>query len=287
MNMARIAVVFVSLAWWVILPASAQTATPPAKAARSVHLGYPAPKATMFYTEMVVEESVNGSYFMAAGWNTGYFGIQQLGSTTNKVVIFSVWDPTRGDDAKAVPLEKRVELLHEGEGVRIRRFGGEGTGGQCMAPFAWKIGETNRFLVRAEVQGAKTAYTAWVWRGDRKDWWKLATFRTQTGGQSLTGLYSFVEDFRRDTKSATERRRARFGNGWVQTVAGEWIPLTKARFTASSAEWEAKETIDAGVVDGWFRLATGGATKATRPLDSRIELPEVQRKPPQLDLLER
>ena len=252
----------------------AADAPKPPRAARSVHLGYPAPKAVLFYNEMVVEESVNGSYFMAAGWNTGYFGVQQLGSPTNKVVLFSVWDPTKGDNANAVKLEDRVELLHEGEGVRIRRFGGEGTGGQCMAPFAWKIGETNRFLVRGEVQDQKTAYTAWVWRNDKKDWLKLATFRTRTGGLPLSGLHSFVEDFRRDTKSATERRRARFGNGWVQNVAGEWSALSKARFTASDAEWEAKETIDAGRVDDGFFLATGGETKTTTALRSTLALPD-------------
>ena len=270
----------IAVAAVVLCPSSASAAPKPPLAARSVHLGYPAPDAALFYTEMVVAESVNDSYFMAAGWDTGYFGIQQLGSPTNKVVLFSVWDPTKGDVANAVPLEKRVELLHEGEGVRIRRFGGEGTGGQCMAPLAWKIGETNRFLMRAEVQGEKTAYTAWVWRGDKKDWWKLATFRTQTGGQSLTGLYSFIEDFRRDSKSATERRRARFGNGWVQVLSGEWAPLTNARFTASSSEWEAKETIDAGHSGGWFFLATGGETKTTTPLHSMIKLPQVHRQPP-------
>ena len=276
----------VGLALFATFSLKSADAPKPPRAARSVHLGLQAPKATLFYNEMVVEESVNGSYFMAAGWNTGYFGIQQLGSPTNKVVLFSVWDPTKGDVANAVPLEKRVELLHEGEGVRIRRFGGEGTGGQCMAPLAWKIGETNRFLMRAEVQGDKTAYTAWVWRGDKKDWWKLATFRTQTGGQSLTGLYSFIEDFRRDSKSATERRRARFGNGWVQVLSGEWAPLTNARFTASSSEWEAKETIDAGHSGGWFFLATGGKTTTGTLLNSRIELSPVQRTPPKLDLFE-
>jgi Domain of unknown function (DUF5077) len=46
------------------------------RAARSVHLGYRAPEGSFFYNEMVVEQSVNGSYFMACGWNTGYFGIQ-------------------------------------------------------------------------------------------------------------------------------------------------------------------------------------------------------------------
>ncbi len=230
------------------------------RAARSVHLGYPAPDGDLFYTEMVVEQSVNGSYFMACGWNTGYFGLQQLDRPEDKVVIFSVWDPTQGDDPSAVKTEDRVELLYEGEGVRIRRFGGEGTGGQCMAPFPWTVGGTHRFLLRGEVQGKKTAYTAWVGTPDGTAWRKLATFRTRTGGRPLSGYYSFVEDFRRDGASARDVRRARFGNGWVRSKNGDWVALTRARFTASGAEWEAKDTINAGLAGRGFFLATGGET---------------------------
>ena len=252
---------------------SPKTESPKAyRAARSVHLGYPAPESEWFANEMVVEKSVNGSYFMACGWNTGYFGIQQLNSPTNTVVIFSVWDPTVGDDPKSVKAEDRVELLHEGDGVRIKRFGGEGTGGQCMAPFAWKPGHTNRFVLRGEVQTNKTAYTAWIWREDRGDWWKLATFRTRTGGKPLSGLYSFVEDFRRDGASVHDTRRARFRNAWVKTVGGDWVSLRRARFTASGAEWESKDNIDAGRDgDGWY-LATGGDIRASNPLRSVLPL---------------
>ena len=93
------------------LPAwSAETPTPP-RAARSVHLGYPAPDARLFYNEMTVLESTPGSYFMAAGWNTGYFGIQEL-TDGRKVILFSVWDPTSGDDPHAVKQEERVECLY-------------------------------------------------------------------------------------------------------------------------------------------------------------------------------
>ncbi|MFM7102454.1 MAG: DUF3472 domain-containing protein, partial [Verrucomicrobiota bacterium] len=164
-----------ALLWTGVGRAAEADPAPPPRAARSVHLGYPAPEGELFHTEMTIEQSVNGSYFMACGWNTGYFGLQQLNHPTNTVVIFSVWDPTAGDDPSAVKTEDRVELLHEGEGVRIKRFGGEGTGGQCLAPFPWRVGETHRFLVRGEVQTNKTAYTAWVYRPDRADWWRLAT----------------------------------------------------------------------------------------------------------------
>src|SRR5437899_1928950 len=102
------------------------------RAARSVHLSYPAPEGLLFYNELIVEKSVNGSYFMACGWNSGYFGIQQLGAADDKIVLFSVWDPTKGDDPNAVKKEDQVEVLFEGEGVRIKRFGGEATGAQCM-----------------------------------------------------------------------------------------------------------------------------------------------------------
>lgn len=241
------------------------------RAARSVHLGYSAPEGLAFYTEMAVEKSVNGSYFMACGWNTGYFGIQQINSAEEKVAIFSVWDPTTGDDPNRVKSEDRVEVLYEGEGVRIKRFGGEGTGGQCMWDFPWVLGQTNRFLIAAELQDTRTAYTAWL--GVTNGWKKLATFRTHTKGRPLGGYYSFVEDFRRDYRSALDVHRARYGNGWVKTMKNEWMPLRQARFTASGAEWEAKDTIDAGVASDWFYLATGGETKMSRELRSMIELP--------------
>ena len=249
------------------------------RAARSVHLGYPAPESVLFYTEMIIDRSVNGSYFMACGWNGGYFGLQQLSSETNKVAIFSVWDPTNGNDPKAIRIEDRVETLFAGEGVRIKRFGGEGTGGQCMMPFPWRIGLTNRFAVEAEVSDEKTSYTAWLFDSGTDAWKRLATFRTRTGGRLLRGFYSFVEDFRRDGRSAGEARRARFGPGWVRTQPGQWTALKRARFTASNAKWESKENINAGVENGWFYLETGGDTARRPNLNDTIEVDEHWKEP--------
>lgn len=249
------------------------------RAARSVHLGYAGMEGDAFYNEVVVEKSVDGSYFMVCGWDTGYFGFQQLRGD-KKVAIFSVWDPTVGDDPNAVKSEDRVEVLYSGENVRIKRFGGEGTGGQSMKDFNWKVGETNRFVIQGmtETNGVrKTAYTAYLKEGDQ--WTKLATFRVQTKSEGMKGFYSFVEDFRRDKKSVFDLRRARFGNGWVREK-GNWKPISKARFTASNATWESKENIDGGVADDWFYLATGGEIKASRELRSMIELPKPPAQPP-------
>lgn len=255
------------------------------RAARSVHLGWEAPPCEWFSLEMTIDQSTAGSYFMACGWDTGYFGLQELGDG-RKVVIFSVWDPTKGDDPKAVPIEQRVELLHSDPEMRIRRFGGEGTGGQCMGPWPWKIGETHRFAVRAMIEDQKTAYSGYIFDREAERWRHLVTFRTRTGGKPLRGLYSFVEDFRRDTKSVHDVRKSRYGNVWVKAASAEWQPVGRARFTASGAEWEAKDSIDAGTINGRWFLATGGETKTTTPLKSRIEVPAIADAKPPNELLE-
>lgn len=239
------------------------------RAARSVHLGYDAPEAVEFLSGMIVEKSVPGTFFMACGWDTGYFGMQELGDR-RKVVIFSVWDPTRGDDPDAVPADERVKCLFQAPDVRIKRFGGEGTGAQCMADLDWKIGGEVKFFVRADADGDFTTYTGCV-KAPGEAWRRLVAFRVRTGGRWLRGLHSFLEDFRRDTRSAIESRRASFGGGWARTVDGEWVALRNAKFTASNSEWEAKESIDAGRTGERFHLATGGETVPSMPLGSVIE----------------
>lgn len=240
-----------------------------ARAARSVHLQWQAEEATVFLLEMTVEQSTDGSYFMACGWSGGYFGVQQLVGG-RKVAIFSVWDPVKGDDQRAVKPEDRVELLHQDGAARIKRFGGEGTGGQCMLDFPWEVGQRCRLLVQAEAAEGKTAYAGWLFDPATNTWRHLVTFRTRTGGKLLRGLYSFVEDFRRDGRSVDEVRSARFAVGWTRTVAGEWRALERARFTASRAEWEARDNIDAGPAGPGYFLTTGGATLRHAELGSAL-----------------
>ncbi|MDR3703630.1 MAG: DUF3472 domain-containing protein [Candidatus Sulfopaludibacter sp.] len=228
------------------------------RAARSVHLRYPGPQATAFYNELTVEESVPGSYFMACGFRQGYFGIQERRPGQDRIVIFSVWDPGTQNDAKSVPADQRVEVLYQAEDVSVRRFGGEGTGGQSFFNYPWKSGERYRFLVEATVENDKTAFAAYFFLKETGAWKHLVTFRTRTGGAPLTGYYSFIEDFRRDGKSLHERRRAQFGNGWIKGMDGNWVQLTEARFTGDSTQ---VDNIDAAVLGDRFSLATGGETE--------------------------
>jgi hypothetical protein len=245
-------------------------------ACRSVHLAYPASEGIAFYNEVTVEQSAPGTYFCACGWNTGYFGIQELGNG-KKLVIFSVWD-SQQNDPKAVDDTKRVKLIEKDEKVRTGRFGGEGTGGQSFYDYDWKIGATYRFLVTAKVNGDGTEYAGYFLAPDDKEWKHLVTFSTVTGGKKLGGYYSFVEDFQRDKVSLTKERAAKYGPTWVKSLEGKWAALEKARFTADK---NPATNINAGVKDGRFFLATGGATKNTdTKLNDTMKLPKEKRSVP-------
>jgi hypothetical protein len=247
------------------------------RAARSVHLRYQGPESTAFYNELTVNESVSGSYFMACGFRQGYFGIQERRPGQDRIVLFSVWDPGAQNDPGGVPADRRVEVLYHADDVVVRRFGGEGTGGQSFFTYPWKTGETYRFLVEAAVEKDKTAFAAYFFLNETSQWKHLVTFRTITGGKPLTGYYSFIEDFRRDGESLRQRRSARFGNGWVQAMDGIWAQLTQARFTADPTP---VDNIDALVRDGAFLLATGGNTEKHTDLQTLLQRPASNRQPP-------
>ncbi|WP_442482355.1 DUF3472 domain-containing protein [Aeoliella sp. SH292] len=256
-------------------------------ACRSVHLAYSIPESSEFYLEMKVEESAPGTYFMAAGFGGGYFGIQQL-ANDKRVVLFSVWEPGDQNDPSITPEDRRVKLVSQGEGVRVKRFGGEGTGGQSFYDYDWKNGETYRFLVRARHEGNRTIYVGYFYLPDEKRWQQMAEFSTLNEGQLIGGCYSFVEDFLRNRESTKQLRRAEFGNVWARSTKGEWQSIREARFTADGNK---AVNIDAGPSDAgageqMFYLATGGDIEnAGTPLREKMSLQPSEQKPP-MDLPE-
>jgi|GEM_PF-510430 len=248
------------------------------RAARSVHLWYPAKQGIVFYNEVTVENSFPGSYFCVCGFKHGYFGIQELWQG-RKVVLFSVWEPGNQDNQDTVPQDRRVKVLYEGQDVRVSRFGNEGTGGKSMFYYQWKVGDTYKCMVKASVEGDRTTYEAYFYINEEKKWKHLATFQTITGGDYLSGYYSFVEDFLRNGQSAQNVRRARYGNGWVKTKDGKWLPLIQATFTADRTP---TMNIDAGLKDGRFFLQNGGDTENRIFLRSKIDCPVEQMSQPEV-----
>ncbi len=246
-----------------------------ARQARSVHLGYqgwPQP-ATIFYIEATADRFWPGSYMCLLGFDGGYAGVQEH-ANGNHVAIFSVWDPGDTFDFKAHPdavaEEERTKNLYAGEKVRIKRFGGEGTGGQSMMDWPWKLGEPVRMAVSCAPDGEwRTAYTCWLWDEAKGDWFRMATFSTLVGGDKATlrGPYSFLEDFRRNVESKLQVRAARFGRLWAWD-GKRWGACDRARFTADG---NTLLTIDAGPSADGFWLATGGDTRnATVKLWSEV-----------------
>ncbi|HEY3280691.1 MAG TPA: DUF3472 domain-containing protein [Armatimonadota bacterium] len=244
-------------------------------ACRSVHLQYQAPEGDAFINEVVVRRSAPGTYFCVCGFSAGYFGVQEL-EADRKLLIFSVWDPGGQNDPSSVAEDRRVQLLYKDPKVRTGRFGGEGTGGQSFLDYRWKVGETLRLMVSAEVQGERTAYTGWFQESGK--WRKLATFSTPSGGKRLSGYYSFVEDFLRNRVSASQERRAEYGPAQVRGLDGRWTPVSTARFTADS---NPATNIDAGVKGSRFFLATGGGTRNSHvPLHGTAVAPAPSPRPP-------
>ncbi|MFM8328471.1 MAG: DUF3472 domain-containing protein [Pirellulaceae bacterium] len=224
-------------------------------ACRSVHLGYAQKDpCTQFANEVVVRSSAPGSYFMVCGWDKGYFGIQEL-ADGKKLILFSVWDSEQNDPG-AVEEDRRVRLLYKDPAVRVGRFGGEGTGGQSFFDFDWQLDTSYRFAVAVRPDGKRSEYSGFFYHPDDQAWRHLITFSTVTGGNdSLRGLYTFVEDFRRNRESTKQRREALFGPAWSRSGDQAWKPLLDARFTADA---NPVENIRAEAIGERLMLATGG-----------------------------
>ena len=115
--------------------------------------------------------------------------------------------------------------------------------------------------------------------------------KTITGGDLLKGYYSFVEDFWRNGVSAQQRRRARYGNGWMpingrgsmldelDVLAEECAKndrdvseIELSLYAAPPDADEAKRHEDAGVARFVFGLPPMGADVLLPILDSYAEV---------------
>jgi len=233
--------------------------------ARSVHLhwaGLPTNAVEVVGSVKVTEEQTN-SYFMVIGFDGGYMGIQNLHG--RHIGIFSIWDPV-GDAAdftakeKDVKVDVRAQLKFAAENVDVARFGGEGTGIRTLFDCQWKVGDTIRFRITTEPDGANnTLYTGYI--GNDSGEMKIAAIsRLHHGVPSyVRHVYSFIEDFWRNGLSKTLVRRAEF-TGFAGRAQGE-KDFRRAVGATFTGDINTLMTIDAGPVEGGGFLQTGGDTK--------------------------
>ncbi|SIQ54442.1 Por secretion system C-terminal sorting domain-containing protein [Chryseobacterium sp. RU37D] len=234
----------------------------------SCHLRYAIPTSEdilYYYNEITVPvgEDKVGSYFMANGFaDEGYFGIQ-VNSETERRVLFSVWSPYTSDNPNQIPEDQKIILNCKGANVYSGEFGNEGSGGQSYLVYNWKPGITYKFLTKGEPDGnGKTNYTAWFYDPEVQSWIFIASWKRPYTNHYLTKFYSFVENF--NDMNGYFSRKVEFGNQWVRTKFGQWLPISTATFTAD-ATFTANQRIDAsgGVINNHFYLKNGGFTNET------------------------
>lgn len=204
----------------------------------SVHLGYDTKTVDdnieWFYNEITVPEGNDpeGSYFMAAGFGEGYFGMQVNGPE-ERHILFSVWSPYNTDDPKSIPADQQIKMLKKGAGVHTGEFGNEGSGGQSYMNYPWKAGHTYKFLLHGHpLDSTHTEYTAYFFAPEKGQWMLVASFSRPRTHTWLTHLHSFLENFNPDNGYIT--RKAWYHNQWVRTASGKWEPITRARFTGDN-----------------------------------------------------
>lgn len=256
--------------------------------AASVHLVYPVAKDTQiaaFYCEMTGLDDPLWTYYMACGWHRGYFGMQ-VNSPTERRIIFSVWD-SGGEavDRQKVAADDRVTLAGKGEGVYSGDFGNEGTGGHSHWVYPWKTGEKQRFVVTAKPTDAThTIYSGYYFLPDKQQWKLISSWKAPKEGGYLRGLYSFSENF--GGSNGHLRRKALYGNQWIQTADGQWVELTTASFSHDPTGRADRLDRFMGVEGGQFFLSHGGFVAGFTKYGEKFDRPSLGKAPSDIVLPE-
>ncbi|GAA4462472.1 hypothetical protein GCM10023189_39180 [Nibrella saemangeumensis] len=228
----------------------------------SVHLWYTIPTqedVEWFYNEVTVpaNSDVIGSYYMANGFDGGYFGMQ-VNSTTERRILFSIWSPFQTDDPTKIPEDQKVKLLKKGSEVVSGEFGNEGSGGQSFLRYNWKAGNTYKFLVRARpAMNNYTDFSAYFFAPEEGTWRLIASFSRPKTNTYLKGLYSFLENFNPNTGNL--ERSAYYGNQWAFTKGGNRFEVSRVTFSADeTASRGYRMDYSGGVLNGRFFLRNCG-----------------------------
>ena len=189
---------------------------------------------TWFYNEITVTETATSTYYMTNGFTGGYMGIQDR---YPKWVLFSIWDKTSTEDNPNASPEELVKVLAQGEGVTVKRFGGEGTGGQSYLAYDWEVGHKYQLMVNVQPdaqESDKAVFTGWFRIPELNVWRLLASFqvRPKAVSKKLEGIYSFLEDW----SGNGYRRQGLWGPAWIKADGGPWVQATRGSGTTTEQE---------------------------------------------------
>lgn len=250
--------------------------------AASVHLAYPVPKdekIALFYNEVTAVGEPLYTFYMACGFSRGYFGMQ-INSTTERRIIFSVWDAGKGQNAvdrSSVAAEDQTQLLAKGEDVEASVFGHEGTGGHSHLVYPWKTGEAQKFVVAVKPDGSHTTYSGYWFHPEKQAWMLIASFRAPKDGQYLSRLHSFSENF--GGQNGHQQRKALYGPQWIADADGKWTELTTATFSHDATGKANRLDRFMGVEDGRFFLSHGGFVDGFTKFGEAFQRPATNQPP--------
>ena len=232
----------------------------------SCHLNYvlPTEDVEYFYSEITVPigQDKIGSYFMANGFDGGYFGIQ-VNSAIERRVLFSIWEEEN---------KPKTILVNKGINVKDGRFDGEGTGGQSFLLYNWNAGTTYKFLTKATPDGnGSTDFTSWFFATEKNEWKLMATWKKAETNTYIKNAYSFIENF--EVENGYLGRKAFYHNQWAMLTNGEWQQVNKIKFTAD-ATGRNKQRFDykAGVEGDKFYLQNGAFTNTTTTIGKEFTI---------------
>lgn len=225
-----------------------------------------------------------GSYYMALGFDCGYFGFQN-NSDDRRIVLFSVWNSVESDDPHAVAEAHATKVIAKGEGVTAQNFGNEGSGKQSFINVGWKTDQTYTFLLHAEKPSAtSTDFSAWFYDSEKKSWQYMATLRRPDTKQKIKGIHSFLENF--VPYQGDKTRKAFYHNVWVKPEGGDWKYVTQARLTNDvTGSKGIRLDFNGGASGNRFYLTNGGYFDRSREIDRKVELEDTKTPDyPTLDL---
>lgn len=252
----------------------------------SVHMAYTLPEqdTEWFYTEIRVpkEGETMHSYYMAAGFGEGYFGMQ-FNSPTERRILFSVWSPFDTQDPKLIPESDRIKMLRRGKDVHIGEFGNEGSGGQSYMLYNWKADETYKFLMHIRPDGkGSTVYTAYFFATEENRWRLVASFLRPQTNTWYRNAHSFLENF--NPEQGYLQRQVAFSNQWACGTDGVWRRVTEGTFTHdATASAGVRLDFQGGLVpdNSAFYLKMGGFFNTSTPLRTKFsrttegEMPQI------------
>jgi hypothetical protein len=201
----------------------------------SIQLSYQTPpKVTAFQVQVTVLEGMDPdkTYWVAAGFDGGYFGIQTK-SKTERWINYSVWNK-----AGAAKLEKK------GPGVIAQNFNHEGSGVQTHRSYFWQTGVPQSFMVTAKPGQSGSAVFSGYFLIDGK-WELIASIERSGASPYLTGLHSFLENF---GSEASMMRQGRYSNTFYQE---EGKPEWKLATQASTSNRQSRNAPPSNAVDSW------------------------------------